>query len=159
MWEVRVNSNYGTIPYIFCPKYAKVTTHLQRCCVRELSRECCPAVFGKALLCLQGISFNTSFTPRHLQPSWFSPGPLGAGWKQPPPLGHFSTGRALETWEGCGRRKECGPVPTLGRSNRCNSSFSPSQLSLSLCSSPSQDQSVLSFIGRTLKTIIAGTSR
>lgn len=94
---------------------AKVTT-VPVCChavSRGWSSECWPACFGKALFCLQGISFNASLTPRHLQPSWFSPGPLGAGWKQPSPLGHFSTEWALKTWEGCGSRKECGGVPKL----------------------------------------------
>ena len=57
-----------------------------------------PAWFGKSpfFFCLRGISFNASLTPRHLQPSWFSPGPLGAGWKRPSPLGHFSTESSAE---------------------------------------------------------------
>lgn len=90
--------------------FCKLSLYAEMLCPRV---GCCPACFGKALFCLQGISFNVSLTPRHLQPSWFSLGPLGAGWKQPSPLGHFSTEWALKMWEGCGSRKECGGFPKL----------------------------------------------
>lgn len=118
----------------------------------------CPACFGKALFCLQGICFNVSLTPRHLQPSWFSPGPLGAGWKQPSPLGHFSTEWALKTWEGCGSRRECGGDPTLAVQTVVTPPYSPPSASFCIILSQFPLNS-LCFIGMTLNATIAKTNQ